>query len=59
MKLLNSVNKIPAGTMIIPLFVAAILSAVLCPFAVQWFAKHFGCPKYEKAFGKNQEIPAR
>ncbi|EHI97794.1 2-keto-3-deoxygluconate permease [Clostridium sp. DL-VIII] len=37
---------------------AAILSAVLCPFVVQWFAKHFGCPKYEKAFGKNQEIPA-
>lgn len=31
---------------------AAILSAVLCPFIVQWFAKQFGCPKYEKNFGK-------
>lgn len=32
---------------------AAILSAILCPFIVQWFAKRFGCPKYEKNFGGN------
>lgn len=30
---------------------AAILSAVICPFIVQWFAKRFGCPKYEENFG--------
>ena len=34
---------------------AAILSAILCPFIVQWFAKKFGCPKYEKNFGKDLE----
>lgn len=32
---------------------AAVLSAILCPFIVQWFAKRFGCPKYEEIFGKN------
>lgn len=32
---------------------AAVLSAILCPFIVQWFAKRFGCPKYEENFGKN------
>lgn len=31
---------------------AAVLSAILCPFIVQWFAKKFGCPKYEENFGK-------
>ncbi|AGF57565.1 2-keto-3-deoxygluconate permease [Clostridium saccharoperbutylacetonicum] len=30
---------------------AAVLSAILCPFIVQWFAKKFGCPKYEENFG--------
>lgn len=34
---------------------AAILSAILCPFIVEWFAKRFGCPKYEKNFGDNLE----
>lgn len=33
---------------------AAVLSAILCPFVVQWFAKQFGCPKYEKNFGESQ-----
>lgn len=32
---------------------AAILSAILCPFIVQWIAKRFGCPKYEENFGEN------
>lgn len=32
---------------------AAILSALLCPFIVQWFAKRFGCPKYKENFGEN------
>ncbi|MDD3225870.1 MAG: 2-keto-3-deoxygluconate permease [Clostridium sp.] len=32
---------------------AAILSAIFCPFIVQWFAKRFGCPQYEKNFGEN------
>lgn len=31
---------------------ATVLSAILCPFIVQWFAKQFGCPKYEENFGK-------
>jgi len=35
---------------------AAVLSAILCPFIVQWFAKRFGCPRYEENFGKNQNI---
>jgi 2-keto-3-deoxygluconate permease len=34
---------------------AAVLSAILCPFIVQWFAKRFGCPKYEENFLKNRE----
>lgn len=34
---------------------AAILSAIFCPFIVQWFAKRFGCPKYKENFGKVQE----
>lgn len=33
---------------------AAILSAIFCPFIVRWFAKRFGCPRYEKNFGVNQ-----
>lgn len=33
---------------------AAVLSAILCPFIVQWFAKRFGCPKYEENFGEKQ-----
>lgn len=32
---------------------AAILSAILCPFIVQLFAKRFGCPRYEQNFGEN------
>ena len=32
---------------------AAILSAILCPFIVQWFAKQFGCLKYEENFEEN------
>jgi len=31
---------------------AAVLSAILCPFMVQWVAKHFGCPKYAENFGE-------
>ena len=34
---------------------AAVLSAILCPFIVQWFAKKFGCPKYDENSGKNLE----
>lgn len=30
---------------------AVVLSAILCPFVVQWFAKRFGCPRYEENFG--------
>lgn len=33
---------------------AAVLSAILCPFIVQWFAKRYGCPKYEENFGKGR-----
>ena len=35
---------------------AAVLSAILCPFIVQWFAKRFGCPRYEENFGEKQSI---
>lgn len=31
---------------------AAVLSAILCPVIVHWFAQHFGCPKYEENFEK-------
>lgn len=34
---------------------AAILSAIFCPFIVQWFAKSFGCPKYTENFGEKQK----
>lgn len=35
---------------------AAVLSAILCPFIVQWFAKQFGCPKYKENFGKDKNL---
>ena len=33
---------------------AAVLSAILCPLIVQWFAKRYGCPKYTENFGEKQ-----
>ncbi|MBV4417750.1 2-keto-3-deoxygluconate permease [Clostridium tyrobutyricum] len=35
---------------------AAVLSAILCPFIVRWFAQHFGCPKYEENFEKGYGV---
>jgi len=35
---------------------ATVLSAILCPFIVQWFAKRYGCPKYEENFGEKQYL---
>ncbi|AJA46507.1 2-keto-3-deoxygluconate permease 2 [Clostridium pasteurianum DSM 525 = ATCC 6013] len=31
---------------------AVVLSSIICPLIVHWFAKHFGCPKYKEVFQK-------
>lgn len=31
---------------------AVVLSAIICPLIVHWFAKHFGCPRYKEVFQK-------